>query len=1170
MFIVSEQPTIQPSGSWEKDLLLLQQAFDAVVVLDQQGRIQWSNPGLTQLLGRSATELRQQLAWPLLGGHAGSPVSSAYLQAQLETNQAFRYEAQLRHADGSARWVRLKVQPLPLQPGAPQQFVGLLENVAEVKATEQALVESEQRFRFLTEHVPGVLFQWRQNRSAPSGLTYISPKLYDIFGVAPDQVPRLLEFIHPEDQPLWESSMAQARAHKQSWAFEGRLQVPGQPVRWCRANSIRSLTDDEGSLFSGILVDITALKQAEDAVRANEQRWQLAIERFGDGAWEFNYQTGQEYFSASYQAMLGYAPGEFALEHQSWLTHVHPDDIAASLRASDAYLRGEVPIYSIERRLRCKDGSYKWVLTRGLVTKVDAQGQPLIMTGVHTDISAIKEANTASEAARLRLSTTIANFQEGILLVDEHHRVVLANEAICRLFNSTTSAQELVGRDAQQFGWQAQGRVREEKEFLARYEAMIQNRELVTGQMFSLKDGRTLQCDFVPIYVSDTYIGYLWKFQDVTERQTNEDALRRREEKYRRIIENMKLGLVERAQNGEVSYVNQAFCDITGFTAQELLEENAMRHVLSTVGEQVVAEKTNERARGISDTYEISITTKTGERRWILVSAAPVYDDLRQVCGSISITLDITHQKELEHNLRTAKEYAEESARTKELFLANMSHEIRTPMNAILGMGQLLAKTPLNAEQQNYLRAIATSGENLLVIINDILDLSKIGASQLIIERIGFSLPALLGQIEKSLYFKAEEKGLRFIVSSDDKVPTVLLGDPYRITQVLLNLAGNAIKFTEKGQVTITGELVRQLLPDQVELRFTVADTGIGIDAEYLSDIFKEFSQEDSSVTRKFGGTGLGLSISRSLVNLMGGEIKIVSQKNEGTHSSFSLVLPVGSENDLPQKQPVTADIRARLQGKRVLLTEDNVFNRQIARGFLRNAQLQVIEAENGAVAVELARQNDFDVILMDVQMPVMNGLEATAHIRAAGLRTPVIALTANAIKGEREKCLQAGMNDYLAKPFQEDDLLKIISLWTLGEPLAPGLMAHTEAPVPNASLYSLAIIDQVGQGDPDFRVLMLEAFMEGAHEAMEELHQAQQAQDVLQLRAATHKLKPSLEHLQVHGILPVVQQLDTWQGPFDAAQIVPLVEQVTKVLATLQGQLAAELQNVRQNLRSL
>ncbi|ALD22598.1 hypothetical protein AM218_05340 [Hymenobacter sp. DG25A] len=936
--------------------------------------------------------------------------------------------------------------------------------------------------------------------------------------------------------------------------------VPGQPLRWCRANSLYSSTDAQGSVFSGILLDVTALKQAEETVRENEQRWQLAMERFGDGAWEFNYQNGQEYFSKAYIRMLGYTQEEFESQQQSWIHHVHPEDQALSIQASDAYLSGQVPMYSVERRLLCKSGEYKWVLTRGLITKYDEQGRPLIMTGVHTDISEIKKANLAIEATTLRLYTTISNFQEGILLEDENNQVVLANEAICRIFNLPNAPEELIGMNTLIFNQQVSNQFKDEAQFARHYVALRDNPQLRTGEIFKLKNGRTLQCDFVPIQVDEQYIGSLCKFEDITERKNNEDALKRREEKYRTIIESMNLGLVELDLNSKVTYVNQAFCEITGFQREEFLYQEAVNQILHADDVAFLDAKNNSRLQGVSDTYELAIISKTGEEKWLLITAGPIYNDQKQVYGSISITLDITHQKQLEHNLRAAKEFAEESTRSKELFLANMSHEIRTPLNAILGMGQLLAKTPLNNEQHNYLRAIASSGENLLVIINDILDLSKIGASQLSIESIGFTMDHLLRQIQKSLHFKAEEKGLLFLTSVDARLPEVLLGDPYRLTQVLLNLAGNAIKFTEKGQVAITCELLAQH-PGQVEIQFTVSDTGIGIDPEYLADIFKEFSQEDTSVTRKFGGTGLGLSISRSLVRLMGGEIQIESQKYHGTRSQFMLVLPVGTPLDLPEKIEATPESREILRGKHILLVEDNAFNRQIAKGFLNNAGMQITEAENGAIAVELARQHVFDVILMDVQMPVMNGLEATHFLRQQlALTTPVIALTANAIKGEREKCLQAGMNDYLTKPFQEEELFKIIGAWLTSnkdqEQADSAALSRPEEP----AFYNLEIIQKIGQGDQSFVLLMLESFIESAQEAIEELTTARQQQDVQVLRASAHKLKPSLEHVQVHRILPLVLQLDKWSGDFKPEILEPLIDKTMALLQELIDQMSQEL----------
>jgi CheY-like chemotaxis protein len=268
----------------------------------------------------------------------------------------------------------------------------------------------------------------------------------------------------------------------------------------------------------------------------------------------------------------------------------------------------------------------------------------------------------------------------------------------------------------------------------------------------------------------------------------------------------------------------------------------------------------------------------------------------------------------------------------------------------------------------------------------------------------------------------------------------VLLGDPYRITQILLNLASNSVKFTEKGTVRVACTVAGPPEAGKVAVEFLVQDTGVGIDAEYLARVFDDFSQEDSSVTRKFGGTGLGLGISKKLVELLGGELRIESEKNRGTTSRFTLRLPIGAEHDVPAKDGAdVSGFQQALRGKRVLLVEDNVFNRMLASIFLTNAGLEVKEAENGKIAVAMAREQPFDVVLMDVQMPVMNGYEATAILREQfGLAVPIIALTANAITGERSKCLAAGMNDYLTKPFKEDSLVKMVYDWVLG-PLAAG-----------------------------------------------------------------------------------------------------------------------------------
>ncbi|WP_167855153.1 hybrid sensor histidine kinase/response regulator [Hymenobacter wooponensis] len=580
----------------------------------------------------------------------------------------------------------------------------------------------------------------------------------------------------------------------------------------------------------------------------------------------------------------------------------------------------------------------------------------------------------------------------------------------------------------------------------------------------------------------------------------------------------------------------------------------AMAHERHAQFEQVV------RQRSLV-TYEETFLRPDGDRHQYRC-LQPVFHPDGSLHLILGYGLDVTDRVNTERALRHAKLAAESAVRAREIFLANMSHEIRTPMNAILGMSQLLAKTSLTPTQSSYQQAITTSADNLLVIINDILDLSKLEAGKMVLEQVGFAPGQLLAQVEQTLHYKAAEKGLYLHTQVEAGLPAVLLGDPYRITQVLLNLAGNAIKFTEKGGVVVSCELVQTDSPEAVDVLFRVTDTGIGIEPEFLARIFQEFSQEDASVTRKFGGTGLGLSICRNLVKLMGGDIQLESEKYQGTVTQFTLRLPVGTTQDLlPQALlPEDSPLRQHLRHKHVLLVEDNRFNRQIAKTFLQQAQVQVTEAVHGAEALTLAQEQAFDLILMDIQMPILDGYGATQALRQQlQLTTPIIALTANAIKGEREKCLAAGMNGYLAKPFQEAELLRVVSEWVVPQVEATAA-ATTSGADPASALYQIDELLKVGQGDLSFVTFMLETFVESSEESLQELAHGLETGDIVKLKSTAHTLKPSLAHLRVQHLLPVVTELDQWQGEFQLEAIAPLVSTISQQLREVISQIQVSL----------
>ena len=885
---------------------LVQGMYAAVVFVNVAAQVIWANDAFAELCGVDAGQLLGQPVARFIRPHLTDAATLRYIEESIAAQVAFQYELPKPPHHKVPGWIRVKVLPIRDAGGAVLMMAGLVEDITEWKESQRSLARGEVRFQALAENAPGVLYEWRKNQDGSFEFIYVSPKLDELFGIGVADIVRMPDFVHPDDRTGFIQSMADAVGAVAPWNHEFRVVVDGQPLRWMQGNAVVVGHDERGVVYSGILQDTTPLKHAQAALRERELRLQLAVGGFGDGSWELNLQTQQLTLSSEYKAMLGYQDHEFADAYENWLDHIHPDDLA---KLQDIMRQWYVPEsearpVASEYRLRCQDGNYKWVLSRAMVTARDAAGQPLMLSGLHIDISTLKHTQEALDVSMRRLSTVIANFQEGLVLEDADRRIVLVNEAFCNLLVNPVVPAQLVGKAG---GWLAEGSrayVKHPHRYVARITALLQRRKPVSGDLVPLLDGRVLQRDFTPIFDQDRYIGQLWKFQDVTARNQAETDLRRREEKYRGIIENMSLGLVEVDTDDQLLYANQSFCDMTGYCTDELAGQRFSPFLIDGEQLEMVQQKLQTRLQGVSDSYEVVMITKSGERKWLLVSGAPLYGDFHRPIGSIGIYLDVTPQKQLEASLREAKAQAEISTRAKQDFLANMSHEIRTPMNAILGMSQLLAKTELAPDQASYLHAIAASAENLLVIINDILDLSKIEAGHMAVEHIGFSPAQVFEQIEKTLRFKAEEKGLSLITMLESQVPAVLLGDPYRLTQILLNLAGNSVKFTEQGSVSVACCLLETLPDGEVLVEFAVGDTGIGMEPEYLAHIFENFSQEDSSVSRRFGGTGLGLGISKKLVELLGGELRVSSQKGWGTTSRFVLRLPVGTPAACPPRPP--------------------------------------------------------------------------------------------------------------------------------------------------------------------------------------------------------------------------------------------------------------------------
>ncbi|MFT4060967.1 MAG: ATP-binding protein [Edaphocola sp.] len=493
-------------------------------------------------------------------------------------------------------------------------------------------------------------------------------------------------------------------------------------------------------------------------------------------------------------------------------------------------------------------------------------------------------------------------------------------------------------------------------------------------------------------------------------------------------------------------------------------------------------------------------------------------------------TLNKLRNLQIKNQIEVAKkekEVAERTAALKQQFMANMSHEIRTPMNAIVGITRLLQEKSPTAEQAKYLNVIGQAADNLLVIINDILDLSKIEAGKIIIEEIDFSLGDLIKSIKEIMSMKAEEKGLRFLIETDENIPDRLVGDPTRLNQILINLIGNAVKFTEKGHIKLEIQKIG-LGEETVRLRFNVIDTGIGISKEYVGKIFESFTQAGTDTARKYGGTGLGLTISKNLVDLMKGSINVESEQGEGTTFTVELPLRISGEQKPADKvRHLSQDTFDLLNQLHILLAEDNEFNRLVAEDTLRSVLpgIKIDIAENGAQAVEMVRGHDYDLVLMDIQMPVLDGLEATRTIRTQlpANKQPVriIAMTANVLQEDVQRYLQAGMNAYISKPFHVDDLL--LKMSTVMEKGTDDNIDAGTASSGVGNLQSLPekvtdmnFLDTFTGGKPDKQQKYISMFLANGPRLLEQIKKAMAEKDYETLRVAAHSMKPQLSYMGV------------------------------------------------------
>ncbi len=754
----------------------------------------------------------------------------------------------------------------------------------------------------------------------------------------------------------------------------------------------------------------------------------------------------------------------------------------------------------------------------------------------------LQERTIAFERSQLR---TLFNTVPDLIWMKDPQGVYLAcNRRVERLFGH--SEEEIVGRtDYDLVDREQADAFRRHDQEAIRAGGASRSDEWVTFA----DDGHrelvgTIKC---PVYgAKGELIGVLGVARDITAAREATQALKAANAEWERTFDAMpQLIFIIDAQH-RILKINQAAQRRLGVTREEATGEFCYRCMHQADGPPSFCPQRQTLADGGCHLEEVLVERLA---EYYQVSTTPLFDAAGNYQATIHIATDISERRQHEHALEQAYQAAEAANRAKSAFLATMSHELRTPMNGVLGMAQLLELTPLGPEQQGYLQDLKGSAENLLVLLNDVLDLSRIEAGRLELELAPFPLRRVTVESCAVLGALIERKGLRLDLAGFETLPEQVRGDQVRLRQVLINLVHNAVKFTEQGVVRITARLLHQEA-GRVLVSWEVADTGIGIPPDQLQRIFEPFTQADSSTTRRFGGTGLGLSICRQLVELMGGTIGVDSIGGGGSTFRFTVPFQAVPLDDPAAESPEPESGHPFPTGCRVLVVEDNATNRAVALGLLASLGCRADAVNNGVEALEALRRVPYDLVLMDCRMPVMDGYEATRRIRAVDStmlnpRVTVVAMTANAMAGDREACLEAGMDDYLAKPLRREQLLTILT--GLPRPTAAPAAPAVGAAASGGPLFDAGDLLRRMGGSRELAGTVISLFVEDMPNQLQALQRAAASTDGAVAHSVAHAVKGAAASVGAVQLFTVVRALELSAGQADWDGVAVHLSQLTK-----------------------
>jgi len=1240
-------------------------------------------------------ELPVKLEWwlDLIHPEDQARVSESYYAA-VASGEAFWFdEYRIRHGDGHYMIVQDRACIVRDDAGLPVRLIGAMSDITQLKRAEEAALRAQEDWERTFDAVPDLIAIIDTDHRIVRVNKAMAAKL----AMSPQQCKgqKCYSIVHGTKEPpetcphaklLRDGCEHTDEVHEER--FGGDFLVTTSPLH-----------DRQGKLIGSVHVarDITESKRKEQALRWSEAELKAA-QRIGHiGSWKRSIDGSAANWSEELNRITGRDPAAPAPTLEQVLETLTPESNRRYLAASERCKAGTPQ--EVELELIRRDGIMRWIVVR-IEPQCDAAGRVVQLQGTVQDIT---ERKLAEEELRFKTAFLEAQANstiDGILVVDNEGQKVLQNQRFTEMFSIPQHITESKSdRSLLEIFIE---KVREPKAFQLRVAYLYEHRDETSRDEIELNDERIMDRYSSPVLgVDGQYYGRIWIFRDITERKHAEESVRRSEQEARarlaeieQIYKHAPVGLCLMDREFHYVRINDRLAAINGLTPEQHLGKT-LAEVVPELGERLTAS-----FRRIFETgepllnFEIHGRTPadpSGERHW-LCSFIPVKSETGEVVNLVNSVLEITEMKRIQEELALARDAAVTASQAKSQFLANMSHEIRTPMNGVIGMAGLLLDTNLTQEQRRYAEIVRNSGTALMSVLNDILDFSKIEAGKIVLETVDFDLRTTFEDLAGLLAFNAHAKGLELTCQVAPDTPFLLRGDPGRLRQVLVNLLGNAIKFTHQGEVSVWVECDKQ---DErtATLRFSVSDTGIGIDPRLSAKLFLPFIQADGSVTRKYGGTGLGLAIGRQLVELMGGQIDVLSAEGKGSkfwftaifekqlgvrlapskppcakarnarvlvaddHSrnrslvsrllsawgcrceqaldadsalqafrraaregdSFRVALveqdlpglnagqtarlvaeaqlnqtaliemsPLGRSGDTKRHLPsgfagsvpkpvferqlfealasavcrnpgsgapledasVEKSNLVRRDSARILVVEDNSTNQEVALAMLGKLGYVADAVNSGAGALQALQCADYDAVLMDCEMPEMDGYEATRRIRQpGGSRNPqvtIIALTADAMAGTRERCLEAGMSDYLTKPLEAGQLGVVLAKWLAQPDAKKCKCSRAKATFDEGELLRRLMTDKVLAGK------IVTGFLQDCPSKLSNLKKLLDQSNLTGVRLEAHALKGAAAAISANGLRGIASEMQEAATSDDLRRTAKLLVRAEEEFETL------------------